>query len=79
MNNDSFFELEGDQLLNYLNINGVPVQGECYQDICGACGLKFCNAEIQHNDLILSDDEKIIFLRLVVPQLGLNQLRLLFK
>lgn len=59
--NNSFIDIEGEELLNHLNKNDVSVQGDCYQGICGSCVLSYRDAVIEHNDLILSDEERECF------------------
>lgn len=58
INDNSLINYEGAELVDYLNKNNISVQGDCFQGICGSCVLSYRNAKIEHNDLILSDDER---------------------
>ena len=61
INDNSLINYEGAELVDYLNKNNISVQGDCFQGICGSCVLSYRNANIEHNDLILSDEERESF------------------
>lgn len=58
INDNSLINYEGSNLVDYLNKNNVSVEGDCFQGICGSCVISYRNADIEHNDLILSDEER---------------------
>jgi NAD(P)H-flavin reductase len=58
INDDALINYEGADLVDYLNKNNISVLGNCFQGICGSCVKRYRNADIEHNDLILSDDER---------------------
>jgi ferredoxin-NADP reductase/fatty acid desaturase len=44
-------------LLDVLQENQVPITASCVQGFCGTCACKVLEGEIEHRDIIFSDDE----------------------
>lgn len=50
---------EGGNLLDLLGENGVHVPTSCVSGLCGTCKTHYADGEVEHNDFILGDDEKL--------------------
>lgn len=48
----------GASVLEVLSENGIEVSRSCESGLCGACRVSYSEGEIDHQDFILSDDEK---------------------
>lgn len=53
---------QGQTILESLRANGVPVDSSCESGLCGTCKIPYESGDVDHRDLILSNDEKKEFL-----------------
>lgn len=47
---------------------GVPMETSCCAGLCGTCKVRYLSGDVEHNDCILSDDEKTEFLTACVSR-----------
>lgn len=57
------FDVPSDKsILNILTENGYAVESYCTSGLCGTCRVPYLEGEVDHRDLILSDEEKAEYL-----------------
>lgn len=49
---------EGQSIVQALEDIGVLIDTSCQSGLCGTCKLDYLEGEVEHNDYILSDEEK---------------------
>jgi ferredoxin-NADP reductase len=57
-----------ESIADALALAGVPIETSCCAGLCGTCKVRYLEGEVEHNDCILSDDEKTEFLTACVSR-----------
>jgi ferredoxin-NADP reductase len=57
-----------ESIADALALAGVPMETSCCAGLCGTCKVRYLEGEVEHNDCILSDDEKTEYMTACVSR-----------